>query len=365
MSPVGLHVGASGFTADAVVIGGGFYGCETALELKRLGFGRVIVAEREPGLLRRASFVNQARVHNGYHYPRAFATALKSRENFERFVSDYDYAVMHDLEKYYAIARGSRVSADQFETFCENIGAFCRPARREISQLFEAGTMERVFHVRELAFDARKLAAALQERMERNGVELRTSTEARVLSYDDKGVHLDVAGRHERAAYVFNCTYAELEGAGVTIKTRIKKELTEMALITPPPQVHGRGFTVMDGPFFSTMPFPTAGLHTLSHVRYTPHEASEDPSRATMRPIRSNSVAMMRDAARFMPCLEHAKVVQSIYEVKAVLLRNEDDDARPILVEPCDEGGRILSILGAKIDNVYELQQYLRGQAWH
>ena len=365
MSLDSMHIGISGLTTDAVVIGGGFYGCETALELKRLGFGRVIVAEREPGLLRRASFVNQARVHNGYHYPRAFATALKSRENFERFVSDYSYAVMHDLEKYYAIARGSRVSADQFENFCQNIGAFCRPARREISQLFEAGTMERVFHVRELAFDTRKLAAALQERMKRAGVELHTGTEARVLSSDDGGVHLDIGGRHERAAYVFNCTYAELEGVGVTIKTRIKKELTEMVLIAPPPQVQGRGFTVMDGPFFSTMPFPTAGLHTLSHVRYTPHEASEDPSGAAIRPIKSNSIAMIRDAARFMPCLEHARVIESIYEIKAVLLRNEDDDARPILVETCDDSRRILSILGAKIDNVYELKQYLRGQIWH
>ena len=354
----------SGFTADAVIIGGGFYGCETALELKRLGFGRVLVVEREPGLLRRASFVNQARVHNGYHYPRAFATALKSRQNFERFVSDYDYAVMHDLEKYYAIARGSRVSADQFETFCENIGAYCRPAQRDVSQLFEAGTMERVFHVRELAFDTRKLATRLQERMAQAGIELHTSTEARVLAFDDKGVHVNVGSKQEYAAYVFNCTYAELEGAGIAVKTRIKKELTEMALIVPPPQIRGRGFTVMDGPFFSTMPFPAADLHTLSHVRYTPHEASEHPDGASLRPIKSNSVAMVRDSARFMPCLEHARVVRSIYEVKAVLLRNEDDDARPILVETCDEGGRVMSILGAKIDNVYELQDYLRGQIW-
>ena len=29
----------------------------------------------------------------------------------------------------------------------------------------------------------------------------------------------------------------------------------------------------MCGPFFSLMPFPAAGLQTLSHVRYTPHFA--------------------------------------------------------------------------------------------
>ena len=92
---------------DAVVIGGGFFGCETALELKRLGFSQILVVEREPGLLRRASFVNQARVHNGYHYPRAPATALRSRKSFERFVADYSDVIVRDLKKYYAIARGS------------------------------------------------------------------------------------------------------------------------------------------------------------------------------------------------------------------------------------------------------------------
>src|SRR6516225_11463008 len=68
----GRRAWSSRMTAEAIVIGGGFYGCETALELKRLGFGRIVLVEREPGLLRRASFVNQARVHNGYHYPRAY-----------------------------------------------------------------------------------------------------------------------------------------------------------------------------------------------------------------------------------------------------------------------------------------------------
>ena len=70
---------------------------------------------------------------------------------------------------------------------------------------------------------------------------------------------------------------------------------------------------------------------------------------------------MMRDAARYMPCLSRARLVESIFEVKAVLVRNEEDDARPILAEASEGYGRIMSILGAKIDNVYELREFLRG----
>jgi glycine/D-amino acid oxidase-like deaminating enzyme len=349
--------------ADAIVIGGGFYGCETALELRRLGFSRVIVAERENDILRRASYVNQARVHNGYHYPRAGATALRSRRNFDRFISEYADEVMHGLEKYYAIARGSRVSADQFASFCQAIGAVGRPASHEIERLFAAGTIERVFAVRELAFDAGKLAGRLRRQLGDAQIELRLGSAARVTSSDSAGVGVDLAGHEERARFVFNCTYSELPFVGVTVNTAVKRELTEMVLIVPPPQLCGRGFTIMDGPFFSVMPFPPAGLHALSHVRYTPHEASFGD--APLQPVRSNGIAMIRDASRYMPCLSEAKIRRSLFEIKAVLGRAEDSDARPILVERNAPEGRIFSILGAKIDNIYELRDVLRGQVWN
>jgi hypothetical protein len=61
-----------------------------------------------------------------------------------------------------------------------------------------------------------------------------------------------------------------------------------MALVEVPEPVRGLGITVMCGPFFSVMPFPPRGLHTLSHVRYTPHEAWSDAAGARRRagPVR-------------------------------------------------------------------------------
>ena len=350
-------------TLDAVVIGGGFFGCETALELKRLGFSRILVVEREAGLLRRASFVNQARVHGGYHYPRAPATALRSRKNFERFVAEYSVAILSDLKKYYAIARGSRVTADQFEAFCHAIGAVSRPAPFDVERLFAPGTIERVFEVEEFAFDAVKLADRLRSQLEAARIDLLLNSEAHIASFDAAGVDVDISGERKRARFVFNCTYSELPFVGVELGTRIKRELTEMLLIHPPPQIRGRGFTVMDGPFFSTMPFPPSGLHSLSHVRYTPHEASFEGDRLV--PVKTNGLAMLRDAAHFMPCLSQAKIVQSMFEIKAILERSESDDARPILIERPGEAGRVVSILGAKIDNVFDLRDFLRGQAWN
>ena len=67
-----------------------------------------------------------------------------------------------------------------------------------------------------------------------------------------------------------------------------------------------------------------------------------------------------------MPCLSGARHVKSIYDVKSVLLKNERDDGRPILFQRKPSTSRITSIMGAKIDNIYDLFMLLKleGPEW-
>src|SRR5262249_7404019 len=82
-----------------IVIGGGTYGCFTALTLaERLPGARIAVVEQEADLMRRASYNNQARVHYGYHYPRSVLTALRSRVNAPRFAAEFGAAIVSDFE---------------------------------------------------------------------------------------------------------------------------------------------------------------------------------------------------------------------------------------------------------------------------
>src|SRR5687768_11903845 len=108
---------------DAIVAGGGFYGGELALALESMG-KRVMLLEKEPELLRRASFANQARVHGGYHYPRSLTTGLRSQANYAPFVQAHADAIVRTFTKLYAVSRRfSQVTASQFKGFCERIGA--------------------------------------------------------------------------------------------------------------------------------------------------------------------------------------------------------------------------------------------------
>ena len=79
---------------DISIIGGGFYGSVLAYYVKRRFPNlSVVLLEKESDLLTRASAKNQARVHNGFHYPRSVVTAYRSRINFERFINEFYDAI--------------------------------------------------------------------------------------------------------------------------------------------------------------------------------------------------------------------------------------------------------------------------------
>ena len=98
------------------IVGGGFYGTTIALYLKKIKkVPHVVIFEKEDSLISRASFYNQARVHNGYHYPRSFTTANRSHINFDKFCNDWDFCIKKDFDNYYAISRmNSKVNSNQF-----------------------------------------------------------------------------------------------------------------------------------------------------------------------------------------------------------------------------------------------------------
>ncbi|WP_323029271.1 FAD-dependent oxidoreductase [Castellaniella defragrans] len=375
--------------AEAIVIGGGFYGTVIALYLARQrGFTRIVLLEQENRLLTHASMNNQARVHNGYHYPRSFTTAYRSRINAPRFIRDWPDAIHCDFTQLYAIARHqSKVSASQFLRFCRDIGAPVEAVDPALAGLFDSRRIEAVYRVEECALDAGQLARWATSALPAAGIEVRCGTRACAIARQPAHrlqVRMDQGGdRHAlNARYVFNCGYAGLDQPGrdgtagetgsdpaqppLLAAGALKHELTEMALMAVPEALAQIGVTVMDGPFFSLMPFPARpGLHTLSHVRYTPHAAwfdrpGQDPYQILARyPRHSRAERMVRDAGRYLPAIAQARHVDSLFEIKTVLRKNESDDGRPILFETHPDLPGYYAILGGKIDNIYDALERL------
>ena len=360
---------------DAVIVGGGFYGLRIALHLReQLNARSVLVLERGSEVMSRASYVNQARVHNGYHYPRSILTAYRSRVNLPDFLTEFGDAVVDNFEHFYAIAaRLSKTNGRQFELFCSRIGAFQEKASPEILRWFNPGMIETAYRVMEPAFDSHILREILLNRISIiGGIEIRTDDEA--ASVRETGEFLEVlspSGPHQ-AQQVIGATYSrlnEFHRSSALPLIPVQHELTEMALVELPSAFSGAGLTVMDGPFFSIMPFPSRALHTLSHVRYTPHHRWRDASGYAEQPdpytvlsqlsAKTRFAEMYADVLRYVPSLAGMRQVDSLWEVKTVLTKSDSDDSRPILFKKDHGIKNFTTIMGGKIDNVYDVLEEL------
>jgi hypothetical protein len=333
----------------------------------------VHLLEKEEKFMSRASYNNQARVHNGYHYPRSILTALRSRVSFPRFVAEFGECVIEDFEKYYMVSSHlGKISANQFVKFCERIGASCEPAPTRIQKLTNPALIDACFTVTEYAFDALKLRDIMMSRLATSSVKCTTGISVENVKKHNAGLLVSVknihSGEHNEvyADHVFNCTYSHLNYilSNSCIKLiPLKHEMTEMCLVDVPDALKKIGLTLMCGPFFSVMPFPSAGLHSFSHVRYTPHydwmDKTNEPYRDSYLKYTEDKPSsawryMQKDAMRYLPLLEECIYNRSLWEVKTVLPRSESNDSRPILLLANHGLSGFHCVLGGKIDNIYD-----------
>lgn len=355
---------------NIAIAGGGFFGLYLAEQLALKGCW-VTVYEKNQQLMSRASYVNQARVHNGYHYPRSILTALRSRLSFPRFVDEFRDCIDDDFAQYYLVAGSlSKVTGEQFRRFCQRIGAECEDAPTSVKRLVNPVLIDSVFTTREYAFDAHKLRDIMLQRLSAAGVNIVTDAVVERVRKSGEGLELfiTVSGQPETgyADHLFNCTYSRinylLNGSELPL-IPLRHEMTEMCLVDVPDEFKKVGLTLMCGPFFSVMPFPSAQLHSFSHVRYTPHyrwsdngsKPYEDAHRKFDLDLRRSAWGhMIRDAQRYVPGLSECLYQRSIWEVKTILPRSDSNDSRPILFRANHGLKGLHCVMGGKIDNIYD-----------
>ncbi|GIC77250.1 FAD-dependent oxidoreductase [Moritella sp. F3] len=360
---------------DITIIGGGFFGLYLAEYFSRLN-KKVLIVEKESDAMQRASYTNQARVHNGYHYPRSVLTALRSRISFPRFVDEFKSCIDSDFDKYYMISnRLGKVTPNQFEKFCDRIGASHEPAPSSIHRLVQPNMIDGIFKVKEFAFDSVLLKETMLDRIQNNGVEIllnhcvTTIKQNQSSSLLELSINSDSETLNVTSKQVYNCTYSLLNSVLADSKIELiplRHEMTEMCIVDVPDELKKVGFTVMCGPFFSIMPFPSKQAHSFSHVRYTPHYEWDDNNQSAYvnahnlyreNNKRSAFKKMKLDAQRYMPILSDVKYKESLWEVKTILPSSDTDDSRPILFKANYGLPGLHCVMGGKIDNIYDVIQ--------
>ena len=264
---------------DKIILGAGLYGLYSALFCGKRG-EKVLVLEYDSAPFKRATYINQARVHMGYHYPRSYSTAIKSAHYFERFMKDYSFCVLTEFDQVYATsANFSWTSAEQFMKFSKAANIRCDDVNP--SKYFNDRMCDGAFLTTEYTYDANILKEYfLSELAKYPNVEIKYN--AKIKNIKQTQTHFEISlenGDNYSTDFLLNATYAScnqiLNKLGYE-SFKIKYELCEIILCNVSNKLKDVGITVMDGPFFSIMPFGKTGYHSLTSVTFTPHMTSYD-----------------------------------------------------------------------------------------
>jgi len=90
------------------IIGAGWYGCYIGLKLKQHGVEFEIL-EKKSNIFLGSSGFNQNRLHQGYHYPRDFATRKTSQKGFDLFNKEFPDLSIKLKRNYYAVHKDSYI----------------------------------------------------------------------------------------------------------------------------------------------------------------------------------------------------------------------------------------------------------------
>lgn len=370
---------------DKIIIGAGLYGMYSALYCAKKG-ERVLVLEYEDAPFKRATYINQARVHMGYHYPRSLSTAMKSAGYFKRFSEEFDFCIHSSFQQIYATSsRFSWTDHKQFQAFCKAAGIKCE--EMPVSRYFKEGMCDGAFLTEEYTYDAMLLRDYyVKELSGRSNVEIKYN--ARIQRICRKGGNYEVwlaDGNYFCAGYVLNATYASTNQVLRLAEGEdwepfdIKYELCEIILCKPEERLKGLGITVMDGPFFSIMPFGKTGYHSLTSVTFTPHITSYEklPSFSCQKGGKCQWGGYLHNcneceykpetaweymahlAGKYMREDLKFEYMGSLFSMKPILKSSEVDDSRPTKIRIDSKEPYFVSVLSGKINTVYDLEEFL------
>ena len=371
---------------DKIIIGAGLYGLYSALFAARRG-ERIAVLEYDAEPFKRATYINQARVHMGYHYPRSYSTAIKSAGYFERFNEEYEFCIHNKFNQVYATATNfSWTNAEQFKKFCNQSKILCDEL--PVGNFFNEGQCDGAFLTEEYTYDAQILKKYyLEEIAKFKNVSLLFNVRIdKITQYKDYYEITTLDKQVYQTSFVLNATYASTNQildkceAFRNEAFQIKYELCEIILCEVNEKLKDTGITVMDGPFFSIMPFGKTGLHSLTSVTFTPHITSyasipEFDCQKKSNGFCTNSYLgncndckvkpetawsyMSNLARKYLKKEYQFNYSKSLFSMKPILKASEIDDSRPTVIKIHSTKPTFVSVLSGKINTVYDLDDIL------
>ena len=335
---------------DVIVVGGGLFGVTAALRLsKRL---RVLVIDEKEEVLTGASFVNQNRVHSGFHYPRSVETAYESLDSYNLFASTFKQA-LRSFENYYGVvAEGSETSAEEYAEFLSRLRKEKMLEYRLIEthpSILRPGRLAALWQAYEPVVDVGVLRSLLKNQLTHaKQVTLRMGVRALRQEGREPFTLLTTAGEY-RAPVLINTAYGNLNWHGHPQSPKYQVQLVEMVKVHCEQEIPG--ITLMDGPFCSMLPFGFSKT-TYWHysVNYSVHARVESTGPLVYRDaFYSNWERMREQADYYFTFMDQVTKLQSYFTPRTFIADPEVDrtKARPSVIVELEPN--FYQVLGGKL----------------
>jgi hypothetical protein len=235
------------------IIGAGWYGCYLGWLCKNRGIDYVIY-EKNNEIFKGASFYNQNRLHQGYHYPRDFETRHDSRTGFYKFLDFFQDLTCTVENNIYAIHKNSIID---FRTYV-NIFTF-EGYKFEILDFKLSDNFEGAIRVQERFIDPFKSKMFFEDC--KLNIEFNSNIEIVSEEY--------YLNRNKlKSDLVINATYGELQ-SNLSAQNYFNQKYLSILIKRITAEYPFDALTVMDGEFYSIYPYIISeGIYTLTHVKH-------------------------------------------------------------------------------------------------
>jgi hypothetical protein len=339
------------------VIGGGIFGLSCAINLD-VDYD-VTVFERCSDILLGATYANHNRHHYGFHYPRSFETAQQCLESSTEFEALYGDCIIWDFDNYYCVAtQNTKTTPEDYISFCDQLGLeYCE--RWPEGKIIDKSKIALCLKVKEGVYEFNILKKLIKNRINSTStVEIKfgervvsgyiKQNDSKVLIVDSKDgseeYEFDFVINAMYANYNKFCDWFDFE------KSLFQYNLQELDIIELPIKKR-LGVTVQDGPFPSFLPLGRTNWYLLAHVETSQLirkiSSETTPILSQVGFIESNWNNVLKSCSEYIPLLNKAGYVRSIFVDRVVDATRLDDDAR--MTDVTNHGNGCWSIFAAKI----------------
>lgn len=319
------------------VVGGGVFGCTSAIQLAELGHN-VTLFDLNQSILMSASGINQYRLHRGYHYPRSNEMVNLTND----FENEYtDCIIKHNYKRYYAIAvSGSKTTPEQYISFLKQ-----NKLEYKIVEPFVNASL--MVQVNENSFDVGLLYLNVWKKLHKYDVKVKMNTKFTEENINDFDLTI-------------NATYSNLNDLIPVEEQRdYQFELCEKVIVKTPDKFKNKSLVIMDGEFCCIDPFGNSNHHSLlGHVKEALHDTfigKQYKAQPAYKSVLNRGIIkyfhLSKHKQIMRSCAEHFQTkfdyVGSMYTVRTVLPNKEVDDARP--TQLIKHNDKLISVFGGKI----------------